>query len=528
MPSSFVEFRDPQPSFVRPINAAAGGSWVYNPADITSPTRSYAPRSSDASSQLRSPYSHSMRAPPPRPLNIPAPAPVARGAAEIEDDDIDPEGIYVDQEEFAGIEQVEYEQDRQPTRPRRRFVGGFVANLRRLPRAVARNFVNDRRPAHIEQYPYLPQHDNMPHSQPRRPGEVVPPYSSPGAPVDSSVHYVQAMDMPQATLLPPPQTLTSTPSRSARSGDHSQLSLQSVSAKSSTPSGRRSRTSLPPIVRNPDPETPTSSEGSHTETNHPMVNIVPVPAPQVPQDDGTEGVTSVGHATPQPVHPPAVHIESGSPVYHEPPLADDYQRMESPARPPADPPLPKQLARLGKFFHTLNELPWLASTIAADFVPEESARARRKHAVNASWYTSKHRDVDLLGGSSSTRVLLGQGVQAPPHASSGTLPAYAQASRASVDNLRSQQPAANAYPLQYPYAIAPLPPPPPMYFYPSPAAQAAGQPTEVRPQPAYPLYLVAVPSTSASYLSSPEHVMHSSPPPIHIHSPMYGTVSAGG
>ncbi|KAI0314307.1 hypothetical protein OF83DRAFT_459483 [Amylostereum chailletii] len=514
--STFVEFRDrrnPGPSFVRPIDASRRAP----PSPSYSAPVNYGPRTSNRANKRLTPLSpYPVRVPPP-PVDpiygIPGPAPTALGAADVYDEG---EMEYIEPMEVPPMEpymefdaarsqilDTDVEAGGRQEGGSKRFVGGFVANLKKLPRAMARNLLYDRRHPHpqLDQYTYASDPQERKSSR-----EAAPPYDAPGATVHGNPRYVQGMQMP-GHIIPSLHLVTPTPSHSASSlpsRTPSRLSPHnSHSQHHSKDSSLHSGASLPRTVRNPDPERESSSsEGSPTAEQvlpnpypsseaHPPAGTVQPPPPAVTFPEAT------------PLHPQRRHTATvQTPTYHEPPLAADYQRMASPVRPPPEPPLETQVARIGKFFNDINNLPWFSSTIAADFIPAESGRARHARSKSAgSWYSSKHREIDLLAGGPSTHALVGASghslpqSRGPMHASSATL-AYGQGSQLSID-AHAQQPMSAPVHGQYPYPVPPVIPPPQLYMY-----QAAVQPVMTTPratteqapqetQQVYPLYMLS-------------------------------------
>ncbi|VDB86692.1 unnamed protein product [Peniophora sp. CBMAI 1063] len=553
---------------------AAGGTWLYGPADAAMSRSNvmssgsevgygpggspyaYSPRS--PRSPMRSPYSsrspytsHAYSSyapgfPPVQPLNIHSPAhsahdtnaPVSDGESDGESMHSETEGDYVtnmdvDPEELlVADEENGYGVGSGHRKSKRPFVGGFVTNLKRLPRAVARNMIHDRRPsADAPQTSHYIQQTEDPYASPIPAIEVAPPYSSPRVPPPSGpVHYVQAMDMPQAprehylapvrshTPLSPPQLphmSESTPSRlniSRRPATNS----QSTTSSKSHPSRRTQIT-----VRNPDPRSPTStasSISSHQSSSR-QPAVIPMPVPLVPQDDnppdaedidtqrssitqrppaltpGRPGSSTARANGTAPQAAAAAAAAVSSPEFHELPYAADYARMETPQRPPEDPPLQTHFAAIGRFLKEINDMPWFGETIAEDFVPAETERAKRRSSgAPKPWYSLKGR-ADLLAGAGTPAL--------------GRMTAGGSMGQNPNQNLNGYRP---------PVAATYLPPPPPMYVYSMPGMQQGTPGVQPTPQPAYPLYLLAVPSSS---VSSPELFATFPPPPgsAHVHSP---------
>ncbi|THH13882.1 hypothetical protein EW146_g6394 [Bondarzewia mesenterica] len=505
--SNFVEFRESsnEPSFVRPL-------------DITrrrmDPSQTHSSRPSGSSSgrhtSMLTSATNQPRPPPPVEAISGIPTPVAnvRGLGE---EDYEAECMTVDPQ--ADIEEgyqfSEVVDDSKRGKPKKRFVGGFVTNLKKLPKAVARNLLYDRRPP--------PEHYAADEGVPviLEP-EDAPPYGAPGQPVEGGVHYVEAREMPVEDPAPLRNSHVRTSSR------HSVHSMVHVSRSSSSrntmqspshhsvrfPSSHRSSNNgLPRTVRNPDPEG--DSDGSSTDQHNPDV-----PANQTA-------------ASPSHTGPP-------SPVLVAPKPASDYLGMSIP---PPEPSLPSHVATVRKFFRDLADLPWMASNIAVDFVPAESARAQypRPEGGPTSWYRPRRRNVDLLASGpqrgrarrriKQTLANSSQHGHNPIHASSATL-AYANQSalgHGSAEGAVPQPPSSLGHG-QFPYPM-PLPPPPPMFMYPttmitprvSPGSSSGLNGTtnpEMQPQ-AYPVYMLAVPIPPYLQPPDPSH------PPPHMLNPHY-------
>ncbi|KAH9966956.1 hypothetical protein BGW80DRAFT_730248 [Lactifluus volemus] len=90
-------------------------------------------------------------------------------------------------------------------------------------------------------------------------------------------------------------------------------------------------------------------------------------------------------------------------------MATSALPVEAPLSP--EPSVPSQFAHIYKIFCDLNDLPWVSTAVTrtVDFDPTNSERARAAGTAGPgiSWYTGQLRDLDLLGGgsSSSTRKL---------------------------------------------------------------------------------------------------------------------------
>lgn len=465
------------------------------------------------------------------PVNaILTPAANARGPAELEDNDAEYMTVAIQDTQAPSGDDAYYGSSSpaagsssQAGSRGRKFVGGFVANLKRLPRAMVRNVVWDRSQTGRG---FSERRDHQQWRQPLAWGtmsgqQVAPPYGSPeGQPVGDSVLYVEALDMPTEHPAPPPSSFAPSPSRDTKHGprlsphrrdtqrspSHLSASGQLSSQRSSV--RRISRTSAP-TVRNPDPESDSDHSGSSSldaTPEPPHIDITP------PHDTGVHFEVRSEHHPGSRTGPD--NMEPNTPVLVEPKPAPDYARMQSPIEPPAEPSFPSQLARIQRFFRDLGELPWVPTeSITVEFVP----RIRRTDA-STPWYTPRHGPIDLLaGGTSSTRHLAAaSGQTLAPGASSATL----LHPSSSYGHGQGQGP-----PPQFIYSMSPIPPPPPpLYMYPAypasiqPLSPPSGPPRTTDPdtsgttgissnssppQQGYPLYVLAMPPTTYFSPSNP-------------------------
>ena len=358
----------------------------------------------------------------PRPL--PAPVDPLHGMstpamvhqAMTEQDDADAETMELD----PGIDQEpiydsEYDDGPQP-HSTRRFVGGFIKGLRKIPKAMKRGFLPrgaQTPPSFLYQYqppyhaPYATNHLNVGiREQP-----VNPPYDAAEEFTEGDLHYSED------TNVPPVHTPPVGPSRSVSHIRAPRTESQPTYQSLTNPSARHhshhgslhnaQRTSPPRTVRNPDPATSTE-EGSDIRTNANSPRPSHHPAEPEPSPSRTSRISPPLDTTRRPTV--TVQSPTGSPVYVEPQLADDYVGMDPTVEPPPELSVPSQFARVGKFFRDLNNLPWVSSNVTVDFNPEDSRHGRQAHTrgTGRSWYTAHLHDLDILGGGaggSSTRRL---------------------------------------------------------------------------------------------------------------------------
>lgn len=80
-----------------------------------------------------------------------------------------------------------------------------------------------------------------------------------------------------------------------------------------------------------------------------------------------------------------------SPVYVEPQPGPDYAKMESQVPSSSVKSFSSYISAVQKFFHDINELPWVAERVTADYVPGQSRRRRTSRSVHrsSSWYGNR-------------------------------------------------------------------------------------------------------------------------------------------
>ncbi|EIM83775.1 uncharacterized protein STEHIDRAFT_170268 [Stereum hirsutum FP-91666 SS1] len=551
MSSAFVEFPSHGPynsnePFVHPIDASEGRI-------LPSSNGTSRPTSHRISLPPRNTYPRGSGPPPVEPVRgIPTPAPNARGVSEFVDDPeymtVEPapildasNGDHGGYNAYYGSPAGESSNSRGSGGRGRRFVGGFVANLKRLPRAMVRNvgWAAKMPPEKLgrdhEQWGRPRAHAQW--ATPATEQGTVPPYGSPAVQVmGDNVLYVEALDMPSehpAMLAPPPSSYA--PSRGAqhlsphrlgsprhtqsqRSPSHLSVSGGQMSSSRRSSTRRTSRTSAP-TVRNPDPESdadqsgPSSSSEGIPSPGHPALNISPPRDPTGVHFDIRRERPSTSRTGSRPRGDTGITAEPETPVLVEPKPAPDYARMQSPIQPRPEPSFPSQLARIQNFFRNVNDLPWMSTeNVTVDFVPRTRAGPSR------TWYAPRrHASVDLLaghGGGSGTRLLVnasGQTFAMPGAASSATLMQVPSSSLGHGHGYGGPAPSAST---QFVYPALPHPPPP-MFMYPAPlqpqpSFQNINTPQRTDPDTSlgttgtgtgsaapsqgYPVYVVALPS----------------------------------
>jgi hypothetical protein len=473
-------------------------------ADPPSIYTGYSYNSRPSPNSGRPPYNSGLYGP--RPLPTPAVEPI-QGLPTSTMMQPEMEDIEEDNDEYMDVEpgvdadggplyQSEYYDEATQPVGKRRFVGGFIRRLRKIPKVVRRGFLSEKRevmsPPGISyrqpsyRAPYM--YDTRP--DPEEPEEA-PPYDAPSEPMDGDSRYTDTINMPSEFQSPagPSRTLSQA-IRGPRS--ESQLTYQSLTnppARHISQHGslhQSQRSSPPRTVRNPDPPSPTDESG----TAHPNS---PRPS-QPPPELEPESASRTPHLSPlEPARRPTVTVQSpnGSPVYFEQRRSDDYANMDmdSPVEYTAEPSAPSQISRVARFFRDLNNLPWVAPNITADFDPTDAERGRNAHlrGPGKSWYTGHLHDLDLLeggGGGSSTRRLTapsGNSFGRAPGSSATLAPQHGSGSASSSEGAVSAHhlPTAPA-PQGYPYTVPTLAlPPQPLYLYPYPALQ----PPPLQPQP---------------------------------------------
>src|SRR6266403_4959 len=493
---------------------------------------SYTPRPSPNSS--RQTYSSGLYGPRPQPSHpepiqgLPTPAMVPQALTDLEEED-DDEYMEVEPMPDSGVPIYRSEfDDESRGQGRRRFVGGFIRGLRKIPKAMRRGFSPNKRELptppglayHGSPYdsPYID--DIEPHES-----EAAPPYDAPSDHVEGDLRYTDGINMPAEFGSSASPSLTASHIHAPRS--ESQLTYQSLTnppARHISQHGslhHTQRSSPPRTVRNPDPPSPTDDSGT-ANANSP-------PFEQPPLEMEPAPASRTLHLSPlAPARRPTVTVQSptGSPVYFDPPPTEDYagMDMDSLAGESPEPSMPTQLSRIARFFRDLRDLPWISPNVTVDFDPADAERARYAHArgPGKSWYTGHLQDLDLLAGGSNTRRLTaptGHPLGPAPGSSATLAPihGYGSASNSS-EGASAHLPTAPALP-PYPYPVQTLAlPPHPFYFYPYPAMQplqqqqqqqqqqppmtvGAGAPEQVSPQlsgnsdvPKQPfLYVVAMP-----------------------------------
>jgi hypothetical protein len=439
---------------------------------------SYTPRPSPDGS--RQTYNSGLYGPRPQPPSnpepiqgLPTPTMVPPAMSDLEE--ADDEYMEVEPMAVTGGPLYSSEFDDEPREGRRRFVGGFIRGLKKIPKAMRRGFSPQKRelptPPGLAYYepPYRsPYIDEI---EPEE-SEAAPPYDAPSDHVEGDLGYTDGVDMPTEFRETPSPSLT--PSHTVHAPrSESQLTYQSRTDPLSRHVSHHGslhhvqRPSPPRTVRNPDPSSPTDDSGT-VNPNSPRYE-------QPPLESEQDSMYRTPHLSP--ARRPMVTVQSptDSPVYFEPPPADDYAGMDvgSLTDHSPEPSVPTQLSRIGRFFRDLKNLPWISPNVTVDFDPTDAERARYGHGQGPgkSWYTGHLQDLDLLAGDSNTRGLTSPSGHpfGPAPGSSATLAPPFQGSGSasnSSEGASTHLPTAPTLP-PYPYPVQTLAlPHQPLYYYP--------------------------------------------------------------
>lgn len=461
---------------------------------------SYTPRPSPNSSrQTYSPGFYGPRPQPPHPepiQGLPTPAMVPRSAmSDLEE--ADDEYMEVEPMADSGVPLYSSDFDDEPQlQGKRRFVGGFIRGLKKIPKAMrrARGFSPQKR--ELPTPPGLTYHESqyIDDIEPQE-SEAAPPYDAPSDHVEGDLRYTDGINMPAEFTFPSPSLTPSHTIHAPRS--ESQLTYESltnpparhVSHHGSLHHAQRPSPSPPRTVRNPDPPSPTDGSGT-ANANSPRFE-------QPPVESERNSAYRTPHLSPlAPARRPTVTVQSptGSPVYFEPPPTEDYagMDMDSLADHSPEPSAPTQLSRMARFVRDLRNLPWISPNVTVDFDPTDAERARYAHTqgTGKSWYTGHLQNLDLLADS-STRTLTSHPGHAfgPAPGSSATLaPLHGSGSASnSSEGASAHLPTAPILP-PYPYPVQTLAlPPQPLYYYPfqampPPPPQQQQQPIATAPE----------------------------------------------
>ncbi|KAH9905086.1 uncharacterized protein BXZ73DRAFT_61728 [Epithele typhae] len=324
----------------------------------------------------------------------------------------------------------EEEETEKPKSRTRKFVGGFVAGLKRLPEAMVRSNFYDRS-ATRKGAPGMEQVTGVSHFLP-------PAYheSDPARPGPSAGRYIPAILTPGAPKSPT-QVSYADPQRQS----------SHASRRTSQPSRR---TSIPISYLS------NGRRSSRAQTIQ------------------SESIA----ASPR-------FFSADMPVPAELQPSNDYAKMPSAIRfaPPRDDSFSAHVTRVQHFVRALQDLPWTSDRVALDYIPARSKRAHTgKNKPALSWYTGTNgrlQDVDLLapaaGSTSHARAMQRAGtVTGTVTPSRSPLGSY-MTSPGMVSSPGASSHGQGQHMMSYSYYFSP---PQPLYVYPSPMAS---------PQPHQPL-----------------------------------------
>ena len=303
---------------------------------------------------------------------------------------------------------------------RKGFVGGFVSGLRRLPRMMLRNQRGQtvqRQPSHdtVLELPgfgedspgYDPFRASVPHHPPPLPRH--PPPTPASHPV-TSMHYSHYTHEERSE---------SPTSRDPRDFDDEELDHNHSGSEEDEDDDRRSIHKPPTIAHS----THQSTHYSHHSTHHSN-------RPSAHQSNHNSSSHSNHHSTHQPTHPSTRHstphrstppsrqtaLDGDTTLNHqtqngEPGVVvnsllptSDYKSMLPESSSSSSSSITANANRIQKFVTDVYNLPWVATKVAVDFVPERDGRmyhgmdpnAKRLPKPLQSWYPPIHKDLDLL------------------------------------------------------------------------------------------------------------------------------------
>lgn len=104
-------------------------------------------------------------------------------------------------------------------------------------------------------------------------------------------------------------------------------------------------------------------------------------------------------------------INIGSPVQDEPQPGSDYDKMSSVLQVEPSVSIAQHITRIQKFFNDINDLPWVSSQVAVDYIPEKNGRRgtgkRKTPKASDTWYPIEANTIDLLSSGNSSSVPVG-------------------------------------------------------------------------------------------------------------------------
>ena len=455
----------PPSSFVRPLNLSdrkSGGTTSYNSRASNGSGLTYA---TDGSAPVRDENQQSPAEPI---MGMPSPVTQSKplrlqGEEQYDDedeDDEDPEYMMVD----ADLSMVSQfgAQNQPPSAPgfqepplkvmnnkpvpvkvqggRKGFVGGFVSGLRRLPRLLRnqRGQTVQRQPSHDtvlelpgfgEDSPGYDPFKAQPPSILRPPAAAQPPSTlrhpipvahAPSIPASHQVtsmhfsHYTrdQRSDRSERSESPisrDPRDFDSdeldhdhSSSGSDEEGDQHSTHKQSTVAHSTHHSTHQStRQSTHPSTRHSNHHSSAHKSNHHSARVTPHRSATPS-RPQTPQDGETTLIHQTQNGEPSAIVPNLLPTSDYKNQKHESSSSSSTSAAGG------------NLNRLQKFVTDVYNLPWVATHVTVDFVPERDGR--RFHGMDPnekrlpqdpqSWYPPLHHDLDLLASPSQSAPVM--------------------------------------------------------------------------------------------------------------------------
>ncbi|KAF9645506.1 hypothetical protein BDM02DRAFT_3120114 [Thelephora ganbajun] len=297
---------------------------------------------------------------------------------------------------------------------RKGFVGGFVSGLRRLPRMLRnqRGKIVQRQPSHdtVLELPGFgedsPGYDPFRAHPPSIPHHPLPTsHHVPSVPASHPVtsmhysHYTHDERSESPTSRDPEdfddEELDHNHSESDEEGDQHSVHRQSTVPPSTHQSGRYS-THLSTHHSN-HPSTQRSNQNSSHQSNHHSDRPSPHrSATHSRPQTALDGDTTLIHQT-QNGEPEAV-------VVHPLPTSDYKSMVPESSSSSSNSSHATNVNRIQKFVTDVYNLPWVATNVTVDFIPERDGRRYRGMDPDMkkipkplqSWYPPIHKDLDLL------------------------------------------------------------------------------------------------------------------------------------
>ena len=295
---------------------------------------------------------------------------------------------------------------------RKGFVGGFVSGLRRLPKLLrTRSQTVHRQPSHdtVLELPGFgedsPGYDPFRAQPPPIPHHMPLPQHAPSVPAShqvTSMHYSHYTheELSESPGSRDPQDFDfeddqvdhghspETDEDEDQHSTHNQSAVAHSTRQSARHSARHSalHSNRPSILKsNQNP-----GHQPNQQTPHPSPPRTPAPSrPQTALDEDTTLIHQTQNGEPEVV------------VVHPLPTSD-YKSMPPATSPPSSSAM--NVNRIQKFVNDVYNLPWVATNVTVDYVPERDGRRYRGMDPTMkkipkpmqSWYPSTHKDLDLL------------------------------------------------------------------------------------------------------------------------------------